>query len=327
MDNTPVNCSTLAKFYGLNGQRLEEWYRLHLSGFYEWEDREHADKWLLFEKNMGSFLSIDETSLSDNELYTILTNKEAKGRKGSIVAIIKGTKAEEVIKVLLRIKDRLRCKVKEVTLDMAANMGLTVSRCFPKAAQVTDRFHVQKLACDALQDMRIALRWQAIEEENKEIALAKESKEPYVALILENGDTHRQLLIRSRYLLFKNEDKWTPRQRQRAEILFHYHPSLEVAYKLTMQLKSIYQTTKDKKMALTRLARWYNAIEESGFEHFGTVMRSVQAHYRTILNFFDRRATNASAESFNAKIKAFRSVLRGVNNIPYFLFRLKNIYA
>lgn len=317
----------MAKFYGLNGQRLEEWYRLHLSGFYEWEDREHADKWLLFEKNMGSFLSIDETSLSDNELYTILTNKEAKGRKGSIVAIIKGTKAEEVIEVLLRIKDRLRCKVKEVTLDMAANMGLTVSRCFPKAAQVTDRFHVQKLACDALQDMRIALRWQAIEEENKEIVLAKESKEPYVALILENGDTHRQLLIRSRYLLFKNEDKWTPRQRQRAEILFHYHPSLEVAYKLTMQLKSIYQTTKDKKMALTRLARWYNAIEESGFEHFGTVMRSVQTHYRTILNFFDRRATNASAESFNAKIKAFRSVLRGVNNIPYFLFRLKNIYA
>lgn len=317
----------MAKFYGLNGQRLEEWYRLHLSGFYEWEDREHADKWLLFEKNMGSFLSIDETSLSDNELYTILTNKEAKGRKGSIVAIIKGTKAEEVIEVLLRIKDRLRCKVKEVTLDMAANMGLTVSRCFPKAAQVTDRFHVQKLACDALQDMRIALRWQAIEEENKEIVLAKESKEPYVALILENGDTHRQLLIRSRYLLFKNEDKWTPRQRQRAEILFHYHPSLEVAYKLTMQLKSIYQTTKEKKMALTRLARWYNAIEESGFEHFGTVMRSVQAHYRTILNFFDRRATNASAESFNAKIKAFRSVLRGVNNIPYFLFRLKNIYA
>lgn len=317
----------MAKFYGLNGQRLEEWYGLHLSGFYEWEDREHADKWLLFEKNMGSFLSIDETSLSDNELYTILTNKEAKGRKGSIVAIIKGTKAEEVIEVLLRIKDRLRCKVKEVTLDMAANMGLTVSRCFPKAAQVTDRFHVQKLACDALQDMRIALRWQAIEEENKEIALAKESKEPYVALILENGDTHRQLLIRSRYLLFKNEDKWTPRQRQRAEILFHYHPSLEVAYKLTMQLKSIYQTTKDKKIALTRLARWYNAIEESGFEHFGTVMRSVQAHYRTILNFFDRRATNASAESFNAKIKAFRSVLRGVKNIPYFLFRLKNIYA
>lgn len=300
---------------------------MRLSGFYEWQERAHADKWLLFEKNMGPYLSIDETSLSDDELYTIVTNKEAKGRKGSIVAIIKGTKTEEVQEVLSGMREGLRYKVKEVTLDMAANMGLIVSRCFPKAVQVTDRFHVQKLACDALQDMRIALRWQAIEQENKEMALAKECKEPYVASILENGDTRRQLLIRSRYLLFKNEDKWTPRQRQRAEILFHYYPTLEIGYKLTMRLKSIYHTTKDKKVALTRLARWYNAIEESGLEHFGTVMRSVQAHYRTILNFFDRRATNASAEAFNAKIKAFRSVLRGVNNIPYFLFRLKNIYA
>ena len=289
--------------------------------------RDSADKWLLFEENMGPYLSIDETSLSDDELYTIVTNKEAKGRKGSIVAIVRGTKAEDVIEVLLRIKKGLRHKVKEVTLDMAANMSVIVSCCFGKASQVTDRFHVQKLACDALQDMRIALRWQAIEQENKEMALAKESDESYVAQVLANGDTHRQLLIRSRYLLFKNEDKWTPRQRQRSEILFYYYPSLEVAYKLTMQLKHIYHTTNDKKVALTRLARWYNAIEESGFEHFGTVMRSVQSHYKTILNFFDRRATNASAESFKAKIKAFRANLRGVNNIQYFLFRLKNIYA
>lgn len=300
---------------------------MHLSGFPEWKEREHADKWLLFEENLGPYLSIDETSLSDDELYTIVTNKEAKGRKGSLVAIVRGTKAEEVIEVLLRIKQRLRHKVKEVTLDMAANMSMIVSRCFAKASQVTDRFHVQKLACDALQDMRIALRWQTIEQENTEMALAKEINKRYVAQVLENGDTPRQLLIRSRYLLFKNEDKWTPQQRQRAEILFHYHPSLEVAYKLTMQLKHIYHTTKDKKVALTRLAKWYNQIEASGLEYFETVMRSVQAHYQTILNFFDRRSTNASAESFNAKIKAFRSILRGVNNIPYFLFRLKNIYA
>ena len=73
---------------------------------------------------MGPYLSIDETSLSDDELYTIVTNKEAKGRKGSIVAIVRGTKAEDVIEVLLRIKKGLRHKVKEVTLDMAANMSV-----------------------------------------------------------------------------------------------------------------------------------------------------------------------------------------------------------
>ena len=283
--------------------------------------------WMLFPENIGPYLSIDETSLSDSELYTIVTNKAAKGRKGSIVAIVYGTMSDDVIKVLTKIKQPLRNKVKEVTLDMAANMGLIVKRCFPKASQVTDRFHVQKLACDALQDMRIAFRWKAIEQENTEISFAKELKKKHVAELLENGDTHRQLLVRSRYLLFKSRDKWSPSQIIRAEILFRYYPTLETAYKLTMKLKNIYSSTKDKKVALTKLARWYNDVENSGFEHFGTVMRSIQSDYQTILNFFDRRSTNASAESFNAKIKAFRSVLRGVNNIPYFLFRLKNIYA
>jgi hypothetical protein len=39
----------------------------------------------------------------------------------------------------------------------------------------------------------------------------------------------------------------------------------------------------------------------------------------------DNRSTNGSAESFNAKIKAFRSAFRGVKNVSFFLFRLVNI--
>ncbi|MBD9293827.1 MAG: DDE transposase, partial [Bacteroidales bacterium] len=46
-----------------------------------------------------------------------------------------------------------------------------------------------------------------------------------------------------------------------------------------------------------------------------------------ILNFFDNRSTNASAESFNAKIKNFRAQLRGISDVKYFLFRLQKIYA
>ncbi|MDN3672773.1 hypothetical protein QWY99_06875 [Flavobacterium branchiarum] len=43
------------------------------------------------------YLSLDETSLSNGELYTVLTNKAAKGKKGAIVAIVKGTKAEVIM--------------------------------------------------------------------------------------------------------------------------------------------------------------------------------------------------------------------------------------
>lgn len=306
---------------------MEEWYRCHLSNFHEWTEREHADTYLVFPENVGSHLSIDETSLSYDELYTIVTNKSAKGRKGALVAIIKGTAADTVIEHLSKINLSKRKKVKEITLDMAPNMELIAKSCFPKAILVTDRFHVQKLAVEALQDMRIAHRWQAIDLENTEIELAKELRKSYKPILLENGDTHKQLLARSRYLLFKTENKWTPSQRFRASVLFKYYPDLEIAYKLTMQLKGIYEHTKDKMVALTRLARWYESVEQSGFKTFGTVKRSIAARYQTILNYFDNRSTNASAESFNAKIKAFRATLRGVNYIPYFLFRLTNIYA
>ncbi|MFT4073621.1 MAG: DDE transposase, partial [Dysgonamonadaceae bacterium] len=43
--------------------------------------------------------------------------------------------------------------------------------------------------------------------------------------------------------------------------------------------------------------------------------------------FFCNRSTNASAESFNAKIRAFRASLRSVVDARFFLFRLTNIYA
>ena len=60
---------------------------------------------------------------------------------------------------------------------------------------------------------------------------------------------------------------------------------------------------------------------------FGAIRGQGGGKYIDILNFFDNRSTNASAESFNAKIKNFRAQLRGISDIKYFLFRLQKIYA
>ena len=120
-------------------------------------------------------MSIDETSLSNGELYTILTNKAGKGRKGIIVAMVAGTKAETVISVIEKIPLKRRNLVKEITLDMAGNMGLIAKKCFPNATRVTDRFHVQKLATEALQEIRIKHRWEAIDQENEAMEKARKS--------------------------------------------------------------------------------------------------------------------------------------------------------
>jgi len=306
---------------------LNRQYKDFLSGFKNWDQRDHASKWLLFPDNLGTQLSIDETSVSHGELYTIVTNKAAKGRKGAIVAIVAGVKAEVVIEVLRKIPSHKRRKVKEITLDMAGNMELIAKRAFPLAVRVTDRFHVQQLATEALQEMRIKHRWAALDAENAAIEKARKEDNDFQPTFLSNGDTLKQLLARSRYVLYKRENRWTESQKERALLLFEHYPDLRQAYDLSIGLSNIFEKTRDKIYGLTRLARWHEKVAQSGFKAFNTIAKSIYNHYQTIVNYFDNRSTNASAESFNAKLKAFRSQFRGVRSIDFFLYRLTQIYA
>ncbi len=276
---------------------------------------------------MGTHLSIDEVALSQGELYTIVTNKKFKGKKGSLVAIVAGTKADQVIEHISKIDYKKRSYVKEITLDMANSMKLISKRCFPKAIQVTDRFHVQKLALEALQEIRIKHRWEAMDLENQLIQQARKKNKTYIPELLPNGDSVKQLLARSRYVLYKSREKWTHNQDERAQMLFGLYPDIKTAYNLVQQLRGIYNNNNDKHIAMTKLAHWYRNVEESGFKNFNILINTITFNYQSILNYFDNRSTNASAESFNAKIKAFRSQFRGVRSIDFFLFRLSNLYA
>ena len=311
----------------MDGKQLQSQYKDHLSDYKDWDQKGHAEDYILYPKNIGYRLCIDETALSKGELYTIIINKDRRGKKGSIVGIIKGTKAEDIIAVLMLIAAEIRFQVKEITLDMAASMHKIAKTCFPRAMQVVDRFHVQKLVYEAVQDLRITYRWQAIKEENKQMKEAREKGEPYEPEVFDNGDTLRQLLARSRYLLFKSPDKWTKRQKTRAEILFKQFEDIKQVYYYSLQLGKIFSANYDKDVARAKLALWYNKIEEYGYDTFTTVANSIENHYERILNFFVNRSTNAAAEAFNAKIKAFRASFRGVADRKFFLFRLAKIYA
>lgn len=327
MDTYPIHSHSLEKFYYIDGEQLGRQYKEHLSDYRIWDQKDHADKWLIFPDNIGTHISIDETSVSNGELYTIITNKAARGCKGCLIAVVEGTASEQVIEVLERIPQEKLDQVEEVTLDLSDSMRKIIRRCFPKAIRVIDRFHVQKLAYDALQEMRIEHRWDAINEETDAKEEAKLSQTNYQPIVFKNGDTSKQLLARSRYLLFKSPEKWTESQKLRAEILFEQYPDIQKAYSLTHSLRMIYAKNTMKDAARLSLAHWYNKVAESEFKSFNTIAGTIYEHYDEILNFFINRSTNASAESFNAKIKAFRASLRGVIDIKFFLYRLAKIYA
>ena len=327
METIPTTSRSLDRYYHINGDTFEKQYKEILSGYREWPELSYAEEWLVFPENLGESLCIDETAPSNGELYTVVTNRASRGGKGSLVAIIRGVSADAVTEALMRIDRDRRLTVREITMDMSNSMRLIARRCFPNAMRTIDRFHIQKLASEALQEMRIAHRWDAIRAETDAREEAGRMGRAYTPEVLANGDTHRQLLARSRYLLFKSADKWTESQRQRAEVLFETYPDLRQAYSLTHSLRMIFSKNSIKDAARLSLARWHDKVDRSGFKSFNVIAATLHDHYDEVLNFFVNRATNAFAESFNAKIKAFRTSLRGVTDIKFFLFRLTKLYA
>ena len=71
-------------------------------------------------------------------------------------------------------------KVEEVTLDFSDLMRKIVSIAFPNAKRLIDSFHIQKLACDAMQEIPVAHRWNALQQSNEEMEECKLSGKTYV---------------------------------------------------------------------------------------------------------------------------------------------------
>ena len=124
IESSTLSIRTIGRMYGVDGKKLSFWYKYFLSGYEEWEQRYHASEYVLFKENIGERLSMDETCLSQGELYTILTNKSAHGGRGSLVAMIQGTKSDDVVHYLSKLPRTKRLKVKEITIDLSPSMRL-----------------------------------------------------------------------------------------------------------------------------------------------------------------------------------------------------------
>ena len=156
---------------------------------------------------------------------------------------------------------------------------------------------------------------------------AKRDGLPYRPEEFYNGDTARQLLARSRYALYKSPVKWTNNQRLRMNILFEQYPQLRQAYDHVREFNAIYSKPLTRNEALRQFSEWMTRSRKHKTPGFKRMANTIEKHFEHILNYFENRSTNASAESFNAKIKGFRAMQRGVSDTNFFLFRLSKIYA
>ena len=153
-----MTAQCVGRFFLTDGKYLSRAYKEHLSGFNDWEQKPHAEEWVLLEQNMGERLSIDETMLH-HDLFTFLSNKDGHCRKGTLVAAVKGTTVDDVTKHLDKIPGESRMKVREVTMDFSDSMMGIVKKEFPQAEIVIDLFHIMQLyGKKGLDAMRMKLK-------------------------------------------------------------------------------------------------------------------------------------------------------------------------
>ena len=262
-----MSICVLAERYGVKGQTLRKQYKEKISDYRNWDQLEHAHDYLLYPENIGENLSLDETCLSNGDVYTILTNKAAKGRKGALVAMVRGVATDAVSGILRRLPHRKRLSVKTVTTDLSSAMMLTVRKVFPAAKLINDRFHVQQLMSEAVDRLRIRYRWKVLDAENQAIREHRQKKKEAKSKAererigkweperMENGETLPQIVSRSKHIILKHWSKWNEQQKTRAAILFDKFPKLPEGYSLSMKLTDIFNKKSDPDEARLNLAR------------------------------------------------------------------------
>ncbi len=107
----------------------------------------------------------------------------------------------------------IRRRVKEVTCDLSPSMMLIAAEVFCNAHVANDRFHVQQIYNEAVDEIRIDIRRQLIAEENN-----RDKSEPPVTY--SDGETMRRILARSKHTLMMSQNKWADIRHHRVNILF-----------------------------------------------------------------------------------------------------------
>ncbi|MBR2238178.1 MAG: transposase [Prevotella sp.] len=359
------------------GDYLGQIYRDCLSDYGAWEQKEHAREWILLAKNMGLHLSIDECMYC-GELYTFVSNKDAHGGQGTVIAIIRGVKARTVLKWLRKLPEDARNAVIDISMDFSDSMKLTGRAAFPNARISIDRFHVMQDLMDHLMDVFAGVRkkvniqlkheraafYKLVDQHAKRRKEYREKrksqkkrrkgrkrgrkvayrKQDYVPSTMKNGETKPDFLRRSFHTLRQNPDKWSDEQHERMALLFEEFPELKEAFDLKEEFRQLYWSKRDnallkdkvlsqeqrnviKEKVRLSLHVWYEHVKASSCKEIKTFMITVKEREEDLLGYYDTFVTNASAESLNSKIKAFRSELHGVSSLPFFFYRVCKIFG
>jgi len=357
LDSGPLNITSFGKAILIKGSTIYRWYRDVLSSYAQdgGESVHKHDvrtgspgntkiiKVPIFEKaNFGEKMAVDEKHIGE-DFHTIISNRET----GKIAVLCNSIKFTELKQVLLKHSSICK-KVKSITRDFSSLYEKLGNEVFRQAIQIGDKFHVIRHLMESHQAIRIRYRQKELEKRRLAFNEFKKSEKlrmqacehrgekftprkfHYREPRLENGETPLELLARSRYLLFKFQSQWTPKQQARANVLFGLYPEIEQAYYLSCQFRNFMSKKNIGRHYLEidkQLHQWYQDTEDADINEMLNFKAMVESNEQYIVNYFIHGETNALAEGINSKIQKFISSNQGTRDRDFFFSRLANYFS
>lgn len=325
-------CIHVSKLYRWYKHTLSDYSRQRATGALHRHDIKNKGQTvrvpIVQPEHIGEQMAIDEKHI-DGEFYTVLTNKDT----GKVALLAQTLRNEDIGRILRPFAEK-RFRVKVLTRDLANHYDWVGRTCFPNAMHVADKFHIISQALGQLQAHRLSFRQQLLTQRRAAYEQHKQQKGKtpftFAEEKLEHGETHLELLARSRYLLYKFPAQWSKSQKNRAKVLFTNYRSIKEAYDLISRFRRWYRRDfvgTSKGLLIERLNHWFSFVEQADILEINNFKSLVERHQGVILNYFVAGHTNAIAEANNKKINTFIRSNQGLKDKDFFFFRIKKYFC
>lgn len=222
----------------------------------------------------------------------VITNIE----QNTIIDILPNRNKATVIKYLNAINKKRNIRI--VTMDMWRPYKDAVNLIIPHADIVVDKFHVVKMANEALDRVRKDLRSSLTPKERRSL-----KNDRFILLKRHSKlDIHDDLILQA----------WTGQYKQ-----------LGQAYWLKERFFDLWDTD-NKELALQRYKEWKKDIPCELVYAFEPLTKAMSNWEREIFSYFDHNVTNAYTESINNLIRVMNRLGRGYS---FEALRAKILYS
>lgn len=220
-------------------------------------------------------IGVDEISYKKRHHYlTVVTDHDRK----RVVWVGVGRKAETLAAFFKELGAERTSQIKLVSIDMAASYIDAVRTYAPRAEVVFDRFHVQRLASVALDEVR-----------RSEVRA-------------QHDPTDAKALKHTRWSLLKRAWNLTISERVRLTAAQSANKALYRAYLLKETLSAILDGTQVY-LARRKIHEWIEWAKRSRLKPFVRLAKTLTTHQEGVLRYVSTGLTNAFAEGINSKVR------------------------